>query len=52
MSHRVIFSPQALEQLLELFRYIAHPGSPDIAARYTEAIAAYGEGLLCRPDRF
>jgi len=49
MSHRVIFSPQALEQLVELFRYIAHAGSPDIAGRYTEAIVAYCEGLATFP---
>ena len=51
MSHRVIFSPQALEQLVELFQYIAHAGSPDIAGRYTEAIVAYCEGLATFPLR-
>lgn len=28
MSHRVVFSPEALEQLAELYRYIAQAASP------------------------
>ncbi|MEB8487948.1 MULTISPECIES: DUF1778 domain-containing protein [Acidithiobacillus] len=39
MSYRVVFSPEAQEQLAELYRYIAEAASPDIAAQYTEAQA-------------
>jgi plasmid stabilization system protein ParE len=37
MSYRVIFSPEAEEQLVALYRYIADAASFDIAARYTRA---------------
>ncbi len=51
MSHSVIFSPEALEQLVELFQFIAHSGSPVIATGYTEAIVSYCEGLATFPHR-
>ena len=51
MIYRVVFSPEAEEQLAALFRYIAGAASPDIAARYTEAIVAYCEGLSTFPHR-
>lgn len=38
MKYRVVFSPEALEQLAELYRYIAQAASPDVAARYRDAI--------------
>lgn len=41
MSYAVVFSPEAEEQLAELYRYIAAAASPDVAARYTEAIVTY-----------
>ena len=31
----IVFSPEAEEQLAELFRHIAAAASPDVAARYT-----------------
>lgn len=37
MSHRVIFSPETQDQLVELFDYVAQAASPDTAARYTQA---------------
>lgn len=37
MSHRLVFSPEALEQLAELYRYIAQAASPSVAFAYTEA---------------
>jgi plasmid stabilization system protein ParE len=43
MSHRVVFSPEAGEQLANLYDYIAVAASPGIAARYTEAIVSYCE---------
>jgi plasmid stabilization system protein ParE len=51
MSYRVVFSPEALEQLAELYRYITEAASPDIAARYTDAIVSYCESLRMFPHR-
>lgn len=51
MSHRVVFSPEAQEQLAQLYRYIAEAASPDIAAQYTEAIVSYCESLRTFPLR-
>ncbi|MCL2656731.1 MAG: type II toxin-antitoxin system RelE/ParE family toxin [Betaproteobacteria bacterium] len=51
MSYRVVFSPEAEEQLAALYRYIAAAASPSIAARYTEAIIAYCESLCTFPHR-
>lgn len=51
MSYRVVFSPEAEEQLAALYNYIAVAASPDIAARYTEAIVSYCESLCTFPNR-
>jgi plasmid stabilization system protein ParE len=51
MIYRVVFSPEAEEQLAALYRYIAAAASPDIAARYTEAIVTYCESLQTFPHR-
>ncbi len=51
MSHRVVFSPEALEQLAELYRYIAQAASPSVAFAYTEAIVSYCESLNLFPLR-
>lgn len=51
MIYRVVFSPEAEEQLAQLYRYIAVAASPDIAARYTEAIISYCERLRVFPHR-
>ena len=51
MSYRVVFSPEAEEQLAALYGYIAAASSPDIAARYTEAIVSYCESLGTFPHR-
>jgi len=51
MRYRVVFSPEALEQLAGLYRHIARAASPGIAARYTEAIVSYCESLCTFPDR-
>lgn len=51
MSHRVVFSPEAQEQLAELFRYVAAVATPDVAAQYTEAIVSYCESLSTFPLR-
>jgi toxin ParE1/3/4 len=51
MSYRVIFTPEAEEQLAALYRYIAEAASPNIAVRYTEAIVSYCESLCSFPHR-
>ena len=51
MSHRVVFSPEALEQLAELYRYIAQAASPSVALAYTGAIVSYCESLNLFPLR-
>jgi hypothetical protein len=51
MKHRVMFSPEATEQLAELYQYIAFEASPEIALRYTEAIVNYCESLCIFPLR-
>ena len=51
MRYRVIFSPEAEEQLAALYRYIAAAASPSIAARYTDAIITYCESLCTFPHR-
>ena len=51
MNHRVVFSREALEQVAELYRYIAEAASPDVAAQYTEAIVSYCESLRTFPLR-
>lgn len=45
MAATVVFSPEAEEQLAELYRYIAAASSAETAARYTEAIVVYCESL-------
>ena len=49
MSYRVIFSPEAEEQLIALYRYIADAASSDKATGYTEAIVSYCESLCTFP---
>lgn len=51
MKYRVIFSPEAEEQLAELFHYVAAAASPGIAERYINAIITYCETLDTFPLR-
>lgn len=51
MNFRVVFSPEAEEQLAALYNYIAAASAPDIAAHYTEAIVSYCESLETFPQR-
>jgi len=51
MTCRVVFSPEAEEQLAALYNHIADAASPDIAARYTESIVRYCEKLHTFPIR-
>jgi plasmid stabilization system protein ParE len=47
----VVFTPEAEEQLLSLYRYIAMHESPAVATKYTDAIVAYCETLSAFPHR-
>ncbi|MES2360810.1 MAG: type II toxin-antitoxin system RelE/ParE family toxin [Pseudomonadota bacterium] len=51
MQYTVVFTPEAEEQLIELYRYISQAASPGIAQRYTDAIITYCEGLQTFPHR-
>ena len=48
MTCKVVFSPEAEEQLVELYHYIADVASRDIAARYTDAESQ--KGIEDRPS--
>ena len=50
-NYSVVFSPEAQEQLVTLYRYVANATSPMIAAQYTEAIMGYCETLRTFPYR-
>ncbi|MDY7572810.1 type II toxin-antitoxin system RelE/ParE family toxin [Actimicrobium sp. CCI2.3] len=51
MDHVVIFTPEARQQLVALFRYIAVAASPATAERYTGNIVSYCESLATFPYR-
>ena len=51
MPYTVIFTPEAQEQLVALYRYIAAAASPETAERYTSSIVTYCEGLQSFPHR-
>lgn len=51
MKYSVVFTPEAEEQLVTIYRYIANAASPRIAERYTNAIINYCEELATFPDR-
>lgn len=51
MTHRVVFAPEAEDQLAALYRYIASASSTDIADRFTEAIVQFCESLSTFPRR-
>ena len=47
----VVFAPEAQDNLVSLYDYIAARRSHEIAARYTEAIVATCENLTTFPHR-
>jgi len=51
MRHRVVFPPEAEDQLAALYGYIATAVSPGIAERYVNAIVTYCESLDTFPLR-
>jgi plasmid stabilization system protein ParE len=51
MMHSVVYAPEAESQLVALFFHIAAAASPEIAARYTDAIVKQCESLKTFPMR-
>jgi toxin ParE1/3/4 len=51
MTYSVVFSPEASEDLLEIYRYIAKEASPAIAQRFTDGIVNHCERLREFPER-
>ncbi len=51
MTFSVAFTPEAEEQLVDLYRYIAAAGPPEAAARYPDSILAFCEELATFPLR-
>lgn len=51
MSYRIVFAPEAQDQLAALYGYIACAASPSIALSYTEAVVRYCETLRMFPHR-
>jgi plasmid stabilization system protein ParE len=51
MTYRVVYAPEAEAQLVDLFFYIAAEASPEIAARFTDAIVQQCENLKTFPVR-
>jgi toxin ParE1/3/4 len=49
--HRIVFAPEANDQLVELYHYVAKRGSPAVAASFTGAIVDYCERLAQFPRR-
>lgn len=51
MNYPVVFAPEAEEQVVALYNYIAKAASPDIAKRYTDGILSYCESFQSFPNR-
>ena len=50
-TYTIVFTPEADDQLTEIYQYIASAASPDIAERYVSAIIDYCESLQTFPIR-
>ena len=51
MPYRIVFTPEAANQIVALYEYIIADGSPLIAERYTSAIVNCCEELNTFPHR-
>jgi toxin ParE1/3/4 len=51
MPYSVVFTPEAEDQLVEIYRYIANDASPAIAEKFTSTIVDFCEGLVNFPHR-
>lgn len=50
-TYTVVFTPEAEDNLVELYAYIANRASPTVAKRYTDAIIGSCENLATFPHR-
>ena len=50
-THTVVFTPEAEEQLVKLYRYIEENASAGVALRYTNAVVEHCESLAELPHR-
>ena len=51
VTHEVVFAPEAQQDLLQLYDFIAAESDPERAGRYTERIVAYCLTLVTFPER-
>ena len=51
MTYRVVFTPEAEEQLAAIYRYLATEASPAIAYRYIHDVIEHCEGFNALPYR-
>lgn len=49
MTPRTVFTPEAEQHLVDLYRYIAANGYPETAARFTDSIVAFCEDIATLP---
>lgn len=49
MTPRTVFTPEAEQHLVDLYRYIAADGYPEAAARFTDSIVAFCEDIATLP---
>lgn len=49
MTHRVIFTPEAEDQLDQLFTYLAIRADPETAAQFIEAVIQHCEDIALFP---
>ena len=51
MTHEIVFAPEARDDLLELYDYIAEQAGEDRAQAYTQRIVRYCFGFATFPER-
>jgi toxin ParE1/3/4 len=51
VAHRVVFAPEARDDLLQLYGYIAERSGAERALAFTDRIVAHCEGLATFPER-
>ena len=49
MTHRVVFTPEAEDQLDELFTYLAVRAQPETAAQFIDAVIQHCEDIVLFP---
>src|SRR5260221_9330490 len=50
-AYRIVYAPEARQNLLAIDRYIAREASPEVARQYTDSIVEKCEGLAVFPHR-